>query len=526
MDYHLSPVGSSPPIYDDHRPNTSQGRSEREPTTPDQKFKRRRLDFDSSNHSLTGPIHSTEVPVPTLSPRTYSTTSYMSATNNLSHYAASPTPYWDEEAALEYLQSGNGFVQDMHLAVAPSPPVRYLPQNGPTSIGRPPFPGPSNLPAGASQPRAVPNMPSTTGGLRPLLLDAIQQFPDSLWHSAHSSHLPSTDAGSLISDPRELSRLMHLTANLRSPSQPYSAADTPASTANQIKLVLSRATHESIEALAEHKRECPACQLDFEPDNFMAIISCCDTAMHATCLSAWVNSQTYAKSKSCMKCRRVIDARRPLNSVVPPVSDKNWDEGADLNAPEAVKGEHKIEVIVSARSDRPRRYARHAYPSHAYPNYRSSLPPVQLPDNIPSETRQLIAQVQLDQAAEFESMRRRVRMTMTHCSRAAKEEDLSRRLLSEAQQNSNQTSSPNLDALIQKCDDLKAAKDRWSQESRSVQKTLETLPRLHERRLAAMIDTAMANLPRETAASGSDEADESGNMSMSSSQSSQSSSSG
>jgi hypothetical protein len=521
MDYHLSPVGSSPPIYDDYSPTTSQGRSEREPTTPDQKFKRRRLDVDSNNHSLTDPIHSTNAPVHTASFRTYPTnSSYMPPTNNFGHFATSPTAYWDEEAALEYLASGNGFVQDMRLVVAPPPLARYQPQTGPTSACQPTLTEAPNHHPGSSQPRPASNMPPTTTSLRPLILETFQQLPDHVWRATHATHLaPNTDANSFTNDPRELSRLMNLTANLRPPPQAYAPVETAASTANQIKLVLSRATQESIDALAEHKRECPACQLEFEPDNFMAIISCCDTAMHATCLSAWVNSQTYAKSKTCMKCRRAIDARRPLNSVVPPVSDKSWDEGADLNAPEAVRGDHKIEVVVSARSDRMRRYMRNAYTS-----YRSSASTMQVPENMPADSRRLLAQLQQEQAAEFEAMRRRVRMTMAQCSRAAKEEDLARRLLSEAQLNANQSVPANIEGLIRRCEDMKVAKERWSQESRAIQRTLESLPRNHERRLGALIETAMFPRPGETDTASirpaSTELDRSGSMPSSSSSSS------
>ncbi|KAK5064518.1 hypothetical protein LTR84_000351 [Exophiala bonariae] len=538
MDYHLSPGGSSPPIYDDYSP-TSQNRSEREPTTPDQKFKRRRLDFsDSSNHSFTEATRATNAPVPTVSPRQYSTTSYMANPNHFGHYVVSPTPpiqYWDEEAALEYLSSGNGFVQDMRLAVGPPPPIRYQVQHGPTATGQPLYQAPSSLPNGGP-PRPVPNITPITSGLRPLALGTFQQMPDPAFHTPpyHVHVRPGPDAGSYTYDAREMSRLVNLTANLRPPPLPYLSNEAPKPkaipNANQIKLILSRATQDSIDALVEHKRECPACQLDFEPDNFMAIISCCDTAMHATCLSAWVNSQTYAKSKTCMKCRRAIDARRPLNSVVPPVSDQNWDDGADLNAPEAVKGDHKIEVIVSARPDRVRRHVRntipsHAYSSHGYTSSRPSFTSVHLPENLPAETKRLIAQVQQDSAAEFESMRRRLRMIMSQSNRASAEEDLSRRHLAEARQSAPGNPADNLDALVRKCSELRATKEKCVQETRALQKTLENLPRFHERRVMALVETAMGNLPRDTAASirtAPHEVDESGSISTSSSQSSSS----
>ncbi|KEF52601.1 uncharacterized protein A1O9_11444, partial [Exophiala aquamarina CBS 119918] len=476
---------SSPPSYDEYSPPNSQGRSLTEPTTTDQKFKRRRLDLDSNPHSLPDPMHLMNAPVYPPGPRTYMTGSYMPPTTNFGHYASSPPAYWDEEAALEYLASGNGFVQDVRLVVAPTPSVHYQPQHHPTSASQPPATEATPHHPGSSQLRHASNIPAPATNLRPPVLESYQQIPNHPWPAAHSTHYaPGTDASSFANDPRELSRLMNLTASLRPPSHAFCPIEATSSTANQIKLVLSRATQESIDALPEHKRECPACQLDFERDNFMAIISCCNTAMHATCLSAWVNSATYAKSKTCMKCRRAIDARRPLNAVVPPVNDQIWDEGVDLDAPEAIKGDQKIEVLVNPRADRGRRYMR-----NAYAHYRSTS--IQIPENMPPGPRRQLAHLQQEQASEFDGVRRRLRGMMANGNRLTKEESLARRGLAEAQVDVRQGGSSNLEALNQKCEAIKRQKDQWCQDVRSLQRVLEGLPRNHERRVAALIENAM-----------------------------------
>jgi hypothetical protein len=87
---------------------------------------------------------------------------------------------------------------------------------------------------------------------------------------------------------------------------------------------------------------------------------------------------------------------------------------------------------------------------------------------------------------------------MAQCSWAAKEEDLARRLLSEAQLNANQSVPANIETLIRRCEDMKMVKERWSQECRAIQRTLESLPRNHERRVAALIETAMFPRPGES----------------------------
>jgi len=212
--------------------------------------------------------------------------------------------------------------------------------------------------------------------------------------------------------------------------------------------------------------------------------------MHATCLSAWVNSATYAKSKTCMKCRRSIDARRPLNTVVPPVNDQTWDEGVDLNAPEAIKGDQKIEVPVNPRADRGRRYTR-----NTYANYRPTA--IQAPENMSPEWRRQLNHLQQEQVAEFDGIRRRLRSMMAHGNRLAKEEALAQRALAEALTPVRQGGSSNIEALRERCEDVKHQKDQWCQDIRSLQRTLEGLPRIHERQVTAFIESAMFPRPGE-----------------------------
>lgn len=176
-----------------------------------------------------------------------------------------------------------------------------------------------------------------------------------------------------------------------------------------VTLTLSRASDKSINELPEHKRECPACQLDFEPNNFLAVISCCGTAMHANCLSAWVNSATYAKTKICMKCRKVIDARRPMNHIVPPVNDKSWDENVDFNAPEYVKEDTKIELDVTGRTDPMyRRFAQMRRDSSFYQNRRRATSVVNEAD-IPPPARASFQALQRDLRKENEEQRAKYR---------------------------------------------------------------------------------------------------------------------
>ena len=191
--------------------------------------------------------------------------------------------------------------------------------------------------------------------------------------------------------------------------QPPQAVPVPPTSIRRkgaITLSLSRANDQSIGDLPEHKRECPACQLEFEPDNYLAVISCCGTAMHATCFSAWVNSQTYSKTKVCMKCRKAIDARRALNNVVPPVTDKSWDEGVDFDAPPHVLGDAKTEIDISGRNDA--MYRRIAQMRRDPSSYRRRAPLLNEHD-LPTESRPAFQELQREIRKESDELRARYR---------------------------------------------------------------------------------------------------------------------
>jgi hypothetical protein len=193
--------------------------------------------------------------------------------------------------------------------------------------------------------------------------------------------------------------------------QPPQSVPVPVPAANirrkgAIILTLSRADEESIEALAEHKRECPACQLEFETGNYLAVISCCGTAMHAPCLSAWVNSQHYSKAKVCMKCRKPIDARRAMNNIVPPVTDKSWDMGVDFDAPPHVTAENKTEIDISGRNES--MYRRMAHMRRDANYYRRRVPLLS-ENEIPTDSRAAFQELQREIRKESDEMRARYR---------------------------------------------------------------------------------------------------------------------
>lgn len=157
-----------------------------------------------------------------------------------------------------------------------------------------------------------------------------------------------------------------------------------------VHLTLSRATHESIDQIAEHKRECPACQLDFEPDNFVAVVSCCDTPMHVTCFSAWINSNNgpgNTRTRCCMKCRKPVDARRQLNNIIPSVDGKAWDENQDFGVPPSLVLDNPITIDITALSESRRR--REAQQHYNRP-FRFAIPVTEIPEDMQAEYQRLL----------------------------------------------------------------------------------------------------------------------------------------
>ncbi|RMD44201.1 hypothetical protein DV735_g899, partial [Chaetothyriales sp. CBS 134920] len=212
------------------------------------------------------------------------------------------------------------------------------------------------------------------------------------------------------------------------------APPTPAQRSG-ISLVLSRANANSIEQLAEHKRECPACQLEFEANDYLAVISCCGTAMHAVCISAWVNSQTYAKTKVCMKCRKPIDARRPLNNVVPPVTDKSWDRGQEFTAPDSVGDDTKLELDVSGRPDSAARRQYRRQMASYLARQRNTASVAIIPEtDVPARSRTAYRELLQSQRAEMDELELRYRSSRAQWRNAFEAEAQSASAVSDARE--------------------------------------------------------------------------------------------
>ena len=421
---------------------------------------------------------------------------YPVSADSFTHTTMNPGAFWEEEGALEYLASSNGFAQDLRNFI-PQFSHYYSPHNGPFAIQPPRPPELTSHPSHAPPQQLSPSF--SPAGYRSVPDEFFQQFAASSMsdergrevagHMADSSRFMAAQMARTTFFSHDPSRMPHAPSySMTEPSPVRREPPAPVPGRSVIMLILSRATAESIKALVEHKKECPACQLELEPDNFMAVITCCDTAMHATCLSAWVNSQTYSKSKTCMKCRRSIDARRLLNNVVPPVSDKNWDEGAELNAPESLKGDAKIELNVSAKPDRGH-YNRRM--RNAYSSYRSRPANLPLPDQLSPDARRAIVRLRQEQVAEFDAFKRRIRSAYMTSSKASEDEILANRRLSDARAEVSRGTVLDLNIFQRRYEETKLAKEKATDEYKSLQRELELLQRSHTHRLNALIHEAM-----------------------------------
>ncbi|KIW98958.1 uncharacterized protein Z519_00621 [Cladophialophora bantiana CBS 173.52] len=478
---------SSPPHYDDYSPSGSQPRSDREiPSFDDHKYKRRRIEIKniSPQRHMADPAHTPNNSVPTPVP------SSGNFFGNVLHGIPPlmhPGIFMEEDAALEYLASGSGFAQDLRSIDSPFHYQNFLSTAQPL---RPPNLTSYPFPPFRQDSAAIPARP-LHGNIFPGSRESDERLRESQGRWAESPRNVTTTSPyhfpvewSQCAPPPPLPSFTQIVPEnvavgpRRSPPSSAASPQKPPT-----MLILTRATAESIKALEDHKRECPACQLEFEPDHFVAVITCCDTPMHATCLSAWVNSATYSKSKSCMKCRRTIDARRMLNNVVPPVSDKTWDEGVELNAPESLKGDAKIELNVSAKPDRAR--IRRIGTSMYYPTYRSGRPPSTLPDALSPDTRNAFLQLREEQMRMFDEMRHRSRMAFTETNRANQDDLGANRALLEAKVRGD---AVDLTPLIRRCEKTKLARDKAREAYEKIQKELERMSRTHTHRLSTMLD--------------------------------------
>jgi len=116
-------------------------------------------------------------------------------------------------------------------------------------------------------------------------------------------------------------------------------------------IALARASASIISALPENKRECPFCFDDLSENNWMAMMSCCQTVVHAICLSIWLNSPLYCKLPNCMKCRRALSARKRFNKIVPPVDVSDWNSEMILDAPPQWKNDVVVNVTCVTEPD-------------------------------------------------------------------------------------------------------------------------------------------------------------------------------
>ncbi|KIW17492.1 hypothetical protein PV08_04686 [Exophiala spinifera] len=487
---------ASPPFYDDISPSGSQDRSDRENSS----HKRRRLTAEASppRMAMNDPYHATN---PGGQPEVFFQPAYvLPVTDGFSNMPGDG--YWPDQAALEYLVTNSGptFVhhaRNLHAPTFPTNPAGNEPLPPPQALmSHHPIPLPSgrsvdmfslgmHLPDDFFRKQFHLAGPPARPTFRYLSENEMRAPVATASHPAPLPPNPNT------STPSQMVPLPHR----RTAS---ASATTPANNKNMVKLVLSRATSESIEKLDELKRECPACQLDFEPDNFMATISCCGTVMHATCLSAWVNSQTYQKSRTCMKCRKSIDARRPLNTVVPPVSDKSWDDGADLNAPESLKGDTQIELNITGRSVRSG--YRHIRGASGYlPQYRAmrGAPVPSLDQAMVEETRRAIDRARNEYVVEMEAMKGNIRACHEVRRKAADDERTAARTLLEAQAARGRGVSVDIVPLAQRWELTKAAKGAAEERFCKLQRDMEFLQRSQFNRLTGLAEAAWAESARQ-----------------------------
>lgn len=410
------------------------------------------------------------------------------------------TPYeglWEDDGALNYMASPNGFRHDLYhlFPQAPTiPPVDSGPSNTTSALPRGPElkqpatfvnpdPRPYQIPPQRFQSEVL-NHPITypysigaqcwmaPGGMSPERAPALPIAPRFMGGLHYQGEGLPYHNHPIPRGPTSNVRFHQIP-----PNRPPLPTVKPA-----VVLVLRRATPATISDLPEHKQECPACQLDFEPDNYVANISCCDTAMHATCLSAWVNSQTYAKVKVCMKCRKGIDARRTLNNVVPPVTDKIWDEGVDLNAPQSLAADAVIELDISARPDRT------VYRRARRPPHRRRLPTALV--DYPPEMRSTIQKMQETNQRDAETMKNRYRTVYNNWNQAYEAEAQAAKAVSEARDalTAGRIRQEDLNHLIDRCREARTNQERSYDVYRQVSRDQDRMKRDQQSRLAAMMD--------------------------------------
>ncbi|KAK5460912.1 hypothetical protein LTS15_002975 [Exophiala xenobiotica] len=495
---------ASPPFYDNFSPPSSQERSDRENSS----HKRRRLASDSTPPRLmTDPSRPSNIPLPP----SFSGQPgyYIPVTDAFPSMPVDDSP-WHEHAAIEYLMAGTGFAQDLRGMT--TLPISYSSPTVPAGNETAPMHAYTNQPPPA-QPPTIPHE-MMRADMRLLHSDFFRQFPgmseerlrelSGILPDGHRYHVAidgsrgfSGAENHTTPRPSNASALSELVSSVLPHRRSASSTAPPTvPTKPSITLILSRAATESIEALDDHKKECPACQLEFETDDFMVVISCCGTAMHATCLSAWVNSQTYHKSRACMKCRRAIDARRPLNNVVAPVTDQNWDEGADLKAPESLKGDAKIELNVSARPERSA-YRRMRGAAAYLSGYRSTRGPPGLPSDLTEESRSAIERAKHEHMLEMEALKNNVKAAYSERTKALDDEAAASRSFCDAQVDLIREASVDIEPLARRWEETRVARDNATERFRKLQRDLDYMHRAHLGRLNGLAEAAWMESARQ-----------------------------
>ncbi|KAI1621698.1 hypothetical protein EDD37DRAFT_129425 [Exophiala viscosa] len=483
---------ASPPLYDDYSPSSSQERSDKE-TTDEHKYKRRRITSEMSPQHPTMPEAPRPATIPLPARYAFQPGYTVAPGDGFSQMPADVQSLWEDQQPFGYQVLGGVYPPEMRGMT--TMPRAYVP-NIPTPAQSAQDASNTSNPARDYDRGTAPNLMANPHRFRNDLWRHFpgyseQQIRDFVSRMPEGSGFffdPTIPGNPIPPDPNRVPHTPNASTNGISFSRRSAPTIAGAPPKAVTRLVLSRATTESIQELGEHKKECPACQLEFEPDNFMAVISCCGTAMHATCLSAWVNSQTYTKSRACMKCRRGIDARRALNGVVAPVSDQNWDDGVDLNAPESLKADSKIELNVSARPDRAA--YRRARDSMFLGGYGSRPPPLGHAAEISEEARQSLNRVKQEQLLESDALKRKVRATYEDRNRVMDDDVIANRLFSEAQVAVARGESVDLEPLSRRCQETRLAKEMAVEAFKKSQKDMEHTARAHSQRLRTMYEEA------------------------------------
>ncbi|OCT46715.1 hypothetical protein CLCR_01929 [Cladophialophora carrionii] len=493
-------MSSSSPVYEDYNPLGSQDRPERENSSEDHARKRRRIEAENTHASnMTDPSRPPPNSRRPVFPAHYD---FLGPTlHAIPHGMPLGLPigtFLEEDAALEYLTSGSGFAQDLrdiNLSQPPPPPFYVAPNLASRSAALTSHPSQSSMP---QQPGLVsfndffvqPTAPTIPERRRHVEGNAtapsgnMTAAPTPFDFSGHPPYRPPSYPPHIpviegISPPRR-------TAPISTPAT-GEVTKKPAT-----MLILSRASEDSIKALDEHKRDCPTCCLQFEPNNFVAVITCCNMAIHARCLSAYVNSQGYSKSRVCMKCRRGIDAKYMLNKVMPPVTDKDWDEGGDFNAPESLQAETKIELNVTAR---PHRAGSHRHRiSMGYSGHRAGRHTYLPLEHLTAEQRLAVLHLREDHLVELEELRNRCNIAMENSGRLNHQDLDANRALVDAQTRATQQE---LSALLKRCQETRLARDKAREAYERARMELEALHRAQSRRVTEMIEEYQAERERE-----------------------------